>query len=961
MKAKHHIHTLPLLLLAFMLVCACSSRKNNTAKTRMYHSFFARYNTFYNGNVSFKESKKMQINGHKENYLEQLPLMINSSKATNQIGTPGFERAIEKSQKTIKNHSIKRKPKKPAGKKLSEKKKRFYAQKEFNPFLWRAWFMMADAYFAKGEFTEAASTYIYISRLYENNPKIVAQARIGLAKCYNELDWIYESEDLLTRTKRDSLPTSLENEYAHAKAGLLLKQQRHNEAAEQIKKAVKRKGTEKLDKAREYYLLGQLYKKAGDNKEAFKYFGKTISQNPPYELEFNARIRQTECLTNQSKKSILRKLNRMARSPKNKSYVAQIYYAIGNVHLNDKDTTEAVKAYEKGFIEGDGSGYGSGMLGLSLGKIYWEQGKFSKSKENYEKAKQLLGEETPEREEIDFRNEVLAELVQHTDIIEEKSELLYWASLPQEQLLPIIDERIKEAKEKEKLQKKLEKKEKRQSAADNLANASTAAAMTTTSPEDAGKWYFYNPSIVSKGIRTFASKWNNRELKDFWRLSNGVILSSENDSIDNAEGDENIVADSINGNADTLASDSIVGGNEQEMATTDSLPTDPTTREYYLSRIPNTEEAKQEAHNALRDALYEAGVVFKDKAGDKKLTLKHLEKVAENYPDFEKMPDTYYHLFLACSRWNEPEKADYYRDLLLTQFPDNELATRIQQPGFFESAATRKHNEDSMYVKAYAHYRNMEYAAVEMENSAARERYPQGAHRARFLFIDAMAKLYSGKQAEALEALKELVQNHSADSISRIGAEISSGIEQGRLLHSGISLSIWDRKSDGTIKGAMDSIPAFSSERNEPYYFVLAFPKDSLDDKRLLFEMARYNFSRYMVRNFAMEFQELEHITLFQVKEFLNFDEAFVYRKRLYENGEMARTLEGINAYIISKTNLDLLLQYYSFTDYEEFYEEVFMNIPEPEIDGYTLDEPDYGDETEESDSESESEDNEQE
>ena len=949
---KRHIHTLPLLLLALILLCACSSRKNNTAKTRMYHSFFAKYNTFYNGNVSFKESKKMQLDGHKDNYLELLPLMINSSETTNKIGATGLDRAIEKSQKAIKNHSIKRKPKKPAGKKLSEKKKRFYAQKEFNPFLWQAWFMMADAYFAKGEFTEAASTYIYISRLYENNPRIVAQARIGLAKCYNELDWIYESEELLNRTKRDSLPTSLAREYAHARAGLLLKQQRHGEAVEQMKSAVKRKGSESLDKAREYYLIGQLYKMQGNNKEAFKYFGKTISQNPPYELEFNARIRQTECLTNQNKKSILRKLNRMARSSKNKSYLPQIYYAIGNVHLSHKDTTEAVMAYEMGFTEGDGSGYGSGMLGLSLGKIYWEQEKFSKSKENYEKAQQLLGEETPEIDDIKFRNEVLAELVQYTDVVEEKSELLYWASLPQEQLLPIIDERIKEAKEKEKLQKKQERKEKRQTAADNLANASTAAAMTTTNPEDAGKWYFYNPAIVARGIKSFASKWNNRELKDFWRLSNGVVLSSENDSIENAEG-QDIATDSISAGGDAIANDSIAG-TEQETVVPDSLPTDPTTREYYLSRIPTTEEAKLQAHNALRDALYGAGVVFKDKAGDKKLTLKHLEKVANNYPDFENMAEVYYHLFLACSRWDEPEKADYYRDLLLTQFPENELAARIQQPSFFESAATRKHNEDSMYVKAYAHYRNMEYADVEIENSAAKERYPQGNHRARFLFIDAMSKLYGGKQTEALETLKELVQNHSADSISRIGAEISTGIEQGRLLHSGISLSIWDRKSDGTIKGSMDSIPAFSNERNEPYYFVLAYPKDSLDEKRLLFEMARYNFSRYMVRNFAMEFQPLSHITLFQVKEFLNFDEAYIYRKRLYGNGDMAKILEGINAYIISKTNLDLLLQYYSFTDYELFYEENFTNIPELEIDGYTLDEPDYGEEEENGSGESE-------
>lgn len=920
----------------------------------MYHAFFARYNTFYNGEVSFKESKKMQIEGHKDNYLEQLPLSVNSNKTTNGIGTAGYDRAIEKSQKAIKNHSIKRKPKKPTGKKLSEKQKRFYAQKEFNPFLWRAWFMMADSYFAKGEFTEAASTYIYISRLYENDPNIVAKARIGLAKCYTELDWIYESEDLLTRIKRDSLPAALENEYAHAKAGLLLKQQRDSDAVEQIKKAVKRKEMKRLEKAREYYLMGQLYYKTGNKKEAFKYFGKVISQNPPYELEFNARIRQTECLTNQNKKSILRKLNRMARNSKNKNYLSQIYYAIGNVHLNDKDTTEAVKSYEKGLVEGESSGYGSGMLSLSLGKIYWEQEKFSKSKLNYEKAKQLLGEETPEKEEIDFRNEVLQELSQYTDVVEEQDELLYWASLPMEKLLTIIDERIKESEEKEKLQKKQEKKESRQNAADNLANASTAAAMTTTNPEDAGKWYFYNPAIVSRGIRTFASKWNNRELKDFWRLSNGVVLNAENDSTSNQAGEDINTTDSINGNANAIAGDSIAGNTGYDEVEPDSLPTDPTTREYYLSRIPDTEEKREKAHIALRDALYEAGVVFKDKAGDKDLTLKYLERVANDYPDFEKMPDTYYHLFLASARWNDTEKADHYRELLLTQFPDNELATRIQQPGFFESAATRKHNEDSMYVKAYSHYRNMEYAAVEAENTAAKERYPQGNHRARFLFIDAMAKLYSGKQNEALETLKELVGNYSADSISKIGADISTGIEQGRLLRSGISLSIWDRKSDGTIKGETDSIPAFSDERNEPYYFILAYPNDSLDEKRLLFEIARYNFSHYMVRNFVMELQELSHITMFQIKEFLNFDEAFVYRKRLYEDGEMAKILEGINAYIISKSNLDLLLQHYSFSDYESFYENTLMNIPELEIDGYTLDEPDYDNEENNSEEEEE-------
>ena len=120
----------------------------------MYHAFSARYNTFYNGNKAYQDALKAQSEGHKDNYLEQLPLLTISNKDTQGQGTSNYDRAIEKAQKAIKNHSIKRKPKKPTGKKLSQKERLFYSQKEFNPFLWRAWFLMANSQMQKGEFTD---------------------------------------------------------------------------------------------------------------------------------------------------------------------------------------------------------------------------------------------------------------------------------------------------------------------------------------------------------------------------------------------------------------------------------------------------------------------------------------------------------------------------------------------------------------------------------------------------------------------------------------------------------------------------------------------------------------------------------------------------------------------------------------------------------------------------------------
>lgn len=902
----------------------------------MYHAFFARYNTYYNGNVAYKKAKDNQIKQHKDNYLEQLPLLIVSDKKTRSIGSSEYDRAIEKAQKAIKNHSIKRKPRRKAGEKLTAKKKRFFAQKEFNPFLWKAWMMMANSYFEKGEFTEAASTYIYITRLYENNPKVMAMARIGLAKCYTEMDWLYEAEDLISRIRRDSVPEAQERELARAQANLLIKQERYDEALPLLEKAIKRKSTA-LEKAREYYLMGQLYRETGDNVAAFKSFGKTISKNPPYELEFNARIRQTETVTNEDKKKIIRSLERMLRSPKNKEYISQLHYAIGNLHMSSKDTIEAIKSYETGVAEGASSGYGTAMLHLSLAKIYWEQERFSKSDANYKKAINMIDKENDDYELHKHRSDVLPGLVPHTDIIEENSELLYWASLSEEALLPLIDKKIEFAKWEEELRKKTEKKEKKEAsgaASGDLSAAGTTASMTIADKNEQQLWYFYNPQLVAKGIKSFTDTWGNRTLKDFWRLSKENISFAIQDSTQNDSTDIAIGSDSLG----IALSDSL----GMEEIAEDTLSTDPTTREYYLQRIPQTDEAKAEMHTALSDALFSSALIFEEKLGDKNLALSYWERLVNEYPEYKNMSDVYYHLYLSCSRWDEPEKAELYRNLLLTTYPDSTVSIKIQDPDFFESIAVKEHKEDSIYAESFELFKKQLYTQVIENSSYAEKKYPKGKHRARFMFIDAMSKLYNGQDEEALTAIESLVKEFSDEEITAMAQEVSTGVKEGRLLNSGISLSIWERRSDGTIKGDMDSVPAFSSERNEPYYFILAYPNDSLDEKRLLFEMARYNFSRYMVRNFKMEFNKQTAITMLEIKEFLNFDEAFVYRKQLYSNGEMAKLLEGINAFIISKSNLDLLLNYYSFDDYRKFYEENLQNIPEPEIDGYTLEEPDY-------------------
>ena len=67
------------ILVVIVLMSGCST-KNNTSKSRFWHSFTARYNTYYNGSQAFIEGSIEKEKGNKDNYTELLPLYAVGNK-----------------------------------------------------------------------------------------------------------------------------------------------------------------------------------------------------------------------------------------------------------------------------------------------------------------------------------------------------------------------------------------------------------------------------------------------------------------------------------------------------------------------------------------------------------------------------------------------------------------------------------------------------------------------------------------------------------------------------------------------------------------------------------------------------------------------------------------------------------------------------------------------------------------
>lgn len=918
--------------LAFLMLTACGSTKVNTAQSRFYQSFVTRFNVFHNGHEAYKEGLLAQEQSHKDNYMEIIPLFPVSKESTRSAGGGNFDKAIEKSQKAIKLHSIKQKPKKKAGKPLTEKDKQWYAKKEYNPFLHHAWMLMGKAQFQKGEFLEAASTFSYITRLYSEEPEIVAEARMRMAQCYAELDWNYEAENLFMQLGRDSIPYQLAEEYDAIMASHLLRQERFDEALPYLERAVKRSGRSKKQKIREYYLLGQIHKHVGNSQQAYEAFAKAIRQNPPYELEFNARIQQTETVSGTTAPKMLKTLKRMGKDPNNKDYLDQVHYAMGNIYLAQRDTVNAIAEYEKGAELSTRNGVEKGILLLQLGQIYWDRAKYTDAQRCYGEAIGLIDKEHKLYDVVNLRSTILDELVEHTEAIELQDSLQYLTTLPEDQLYKVIDDIIAEVVRLEEEAKKAEEEAALMAQREEALGAAQAKGPQMNTPQMTTgdkSWYFYNTQLVAQGKKDFQQMWGRRKLEDNWRRSNKSVLADESDEGVNYDEEEGDLA------ADSIASDTTA------VVLPDSIVTDPHDRMYYLQQIPFTEDQMAESNAILQEALFNAGIIYKDKLEDFSLAENTLGRLHRQFPDFDRTDEVYYNFFLMYSRWKRWDEAERYRALLAEEFPYSDYTLTINDPDFMTSAIQGKHIEDSLYAATYAAYLDGDLDEVEANTAVSGEKYPLGAHRAKFMFMQAMTRLQQGDQTAFLTQLKEIVSKYPKNEISELAGLIAQGMQEGRLLGSGSLGNIWSRRLALTEEAIVaDSLrQPFSAERYAPFRFVLAYEEGMVDDNQLLFEVARYNFSKFMVRNFDIVMTKQGGIVMLHVTGLASYDEACQYMHDLYSNAEMAVKLSGLRVLLITDSNLELLLKYYSVDEYTEFYDTHFTDQPTMDAAKGTLDE----------------------
>jgi tetratricopeptide (TPR) repeat protein len=908
-------------VIVIVALVSCGARKN-TAPSRFYHSLNSRYNIYFNGKTSFDEALKSMNNGYKENYTEQIRMFPISGIYREEKSTVGgpFDRAIEKGNKAIKLHSIKDKPPRKAGWRSDPKQVKRQAQEEFNPFMKHCWLLIAEGQFYNGDFLTSAVTFSYIARHFATDPALVAETRIWQARCYTEMDWFYETNNALKKLNESGVPPKLQKKYDRMYADYLIRSEQIEQAIPYLQSAIKSEKN-KRQRSRMRYLLGQLYMNSGRNDDSYRTFGQVASSNPPYEIEFASRIRQTEVFPGGNYDKVLKMLKRMAKSDKNKDFLDQVYYAMGNVYMTQQDTAKAIGCYAEGIEKSTQNGMDKAICQIRLGDIYFMQKDYLKAQPCFSGALAGIQKEYKDYERVSRLSETLDELVIHYEAVHLQDSLQLLARMPEEERLAVIDKIIEQVIEEE--EKAKEEAEKEEYLANQAAMGSNLPARNNIPmPQmSAGggdnSFYFYNPQAVAQGKTQFQNRWGKRTLEDNWRrrdkkmtlLQTGDEQTTSTDAPGETSGDDmDLPPDSLSSMPDLLASD-------------------PKSREYYLQQIPLTEEDMEASNVIVADGIFNMGMIYKDKLEDMNLSVETFEELGRRFPDNNYRLDYYYHIYLMALRYKDAVTAEKYKNLMIAEFPESDYTVAISNPDYEYNMRMMDRVQDSIYETTYEHYLAEDTSTVRRNYRDVSAKYPLAKLMPKFMFLNALTYVQAGDPESFRDELTLLTEKYPGTDVTELANEMLKGLLRGRQLMQGsFSTMTWDLRfglSEDGVLSAADSARTFSTNRETPHRMLLIYTTGSIDRNQLLYAIAAYNFANFRVKGFDLSFEETGSLTIFTISGFANFSEIIDYYRMIYGENGYASALDGaVTFFPISDENYNTLMHGKTLDEYMTFFVE---------------------------------------
>lgn len=892
-----HIVSALIGIITFLIIAtqfSCSTKKNSFTR-RVYHNLTAHYNAYWNGNESFKEGLRTLDENVKDNYTMVLPVYKYGTKQDAQSITPNMDRAIEKASKVIQRHSM------------------YFHRKEWVRWIDDSYMLIGKSYLYKKEFSSARRTFEFVTnRFSKEDSRYLAE--LWLARTYNQNEEFEKSESILDNLNKSirngNAPPKLEREFVMVYANFYILQQQYGDAIQYLERGIQLNGKKKI-KNRLRFILAQVYQEIGELEKAADMYELVIRKNPPYEMAFNAKINlaKTYDAKSSNRSMIVKKLKKMLKDDKNEEYRDQIYYALAEIYLKDNQMEQGIEYLTLSVARSVSNDYQKSISSLKLAEIHFKQPEYNLAQAYYDTAMQFLPEDYPNYEELQKKTEILTDLITNLQAIQVQDSLQRMAAMPEEERNVIIDKIIKKIAEEEARQAEMER-ERRQS----LSMLEQTNRQQNRNMQRSGGWYFSNPQAVSFGFSEFSKKWGRRKLEDLWRLSNKKLTSF-------GEEDEEVAA------ADSTGADS----------TAVAMVTDPKKREFYLQDLPMTEEQMAESNAVIEDALYNIGYIYKDGLKNNEKSTEAFEELIEKFPEHENKLQVYYQLYKNYESVPDPEKADYYKNLIVQDFPDSDYAKIIVDPNYNLVLEAQRNAASQLYENTYKAYKNNQYYLVINNYNEAANKYQESKLIPKFEFLKAMSLGKIQNLDTLASSLQMLVDSFPDNEVTPLAQDILARLrpdENGNMqLENKPVPGTGDESSgEGSGSGTEEFTTVYKTNKDAVHFFMALADASKTNINALKIRISDFNTKFFKTKQLKINSLVFQNdIQIITVGNFENAQQAMDYYDAIINNEYITSQLQNVDesAFTISVDNYPIFYREKNIEDYYKYFNKFYLDKKE--------------------------------
>ena len=641
MNLKRSIFYFPLIITLFFN--SCSTTKKGILNQE-YHTLTTKFNVLFNGKEAFSIGEEILSDAFEENFYELLPVEPINLRGENIDETtiiPGFDRAEEKAVKAIQKHSLK------------------INDIQYNRQIDDAYLLLGKARYFDRRFFPALEAFNFLLESPTNRNSYV-EGKIWREKTNIRLRNEELAIENLRPLARSIFPSNKFYPLANATlAESFLNLKQLDSASFYIKRAAL-EAPKRKNKARYLFITGQLFESLGKRDSAEWAFKEIIAlkRKAPKKFLLQAKIKKTLLDTLNTLTDRVSFLQKILKNYENQTFEHLVNRAIGNLYLKQKEDSLALVYFDRSIDSPYLDPYTHIENNKDLADYHFKEGNYLISGNYLDKLLPLFDENSLAFKKIKRKRENLSGVIFYEQNIKQTDSIIYLMTLSKKEQLIYFENLINSKQEKEALKLKEEVNEKRF----QLLNRSKTS------------FYFYNPSLVSKGRQAYLANWGNRPNTDNWRNASSILNSIVIESKSN-----------------------------QPISIKAIIQEKP---ENFVASLPQTQKEKDSLILTNQKAYLQIGLIYKEKFNDFPLATERLKKVLSLNPPKEIRVQALYHLF----RMEEKKKTDVaenYKIDLIKNYPETPFARILSDQKNYNSTGIV--TPEKLYENALKLYKEQKF------------------------------------------------------------------------------------------------------------------------------------------------------------------------------------------------------------------------------------------------------------